>query len=75
MTIILFLALALVAGLLIRTRWALFLPLVMGACAALAIAASGRDLSDTPIPFLIVVCTLVMVGGQALRSRDVSPIS
>ena len=75
MTIILVLALALVAGLFIRSRWALLLPLAMGGSVALAIVASGHDLSDTPIPFLVIVCTLVMVGGQGLRPRVISPIS
>jgi len=67
MTIILVLAAALLAGVLIRSRWALLLPLGIGAVAALAIASGGGGLADTPIPFLIVVCTLVMVGGQGLR--------
>lgn len=72
MTIILILAVALVAGVLIRSRWALLLPLVVGTCIALAIVASGHRVGDTPIPFLVVVCTLVMVGGQGLRPRIVS---
>jgi hypothetical protein len=71
-TIILILTVALVAGLLIRTRWALFLPLAIGSCVALAIISSGHGLSDTPIPFLVVVCTLVMLGGQGLRPRVIS---
>jgi len=75
MTMILVLAVALVAGVLVRSRWALLLPLGIGACVALAIVASGHGIGDTPIPFLVVVCTLVMVGGQALRPRSVSPIS
>ena len=75
MTIILILAVALLAGVLIRSRWALLLPLAIGACAALAIVASGHGLNDTPIPFLIAVCTLVMVGGQGLRPRAISSSS
>ena len=75
MTIILVLALALAAGALIRSRWALLLPLAIGGIVSLAIVASGHDLRDTPIPFLVVVCTLVMVGGQGLRPRGMSPIS
>src|SRR4051794_29513117 len=62
MTIILVLAVALLAGMLIRNRWALLLPLGVGACAALAIVARGHGLGDTPILFLVVVCTLVMLG-------------
>jgi hypothetical protein len=69
MTIIFVLALALVLGLLIGSRWGLLLPLGIGACVALLIAATGHELGDTPIPFLIVVGTLVMLGGQGLRSR------
>jgi hypothetical protein len=75
MTIILMLAVALVAGVILRSRWALLLPLGIGASVALAIVAKGQGLGDTPIPFLVVVCTLVMVGGQGLRPRIVSPIS
>jgi hypothetical protein len=69
MTIILILALALVAGVMIQSRWALLLPVASGACVAVAIAATGHGLTDTPILFLVVVSTLVMVGGQGLRSR------
>ena len=69
MTIILILAVALAAGVIIPSRWALLFPLAFGACAAVAIAATGHGLRDTPIPFLVVVSTLVMVGGQGLRSR------
>jgi len=75
MTIILILATALVAGVTVRSRWALLLPLGIGACSALAILASGHALGDTPIPFLVVVSTLVMVGGQGLRPRIISPTS
>ncbi len=35
----------------------------------------GGGLGDTPIPFLVVVCTLVMVGGQGLRPRRAAPVS
>jgi hypothetical protein len=75
MTIILVLALALVAGMLIRSRWALLLPLGIGVLAATTIAARGGGLGDTPLPFLVVVCTLVMVGGQGLRPRMSAPVS
>jgi len=69
MTIILILAVALVAGVTIQSRWALLGPVAFGACVAVVIAATGHSLRDTPIPFLVVVSTLVMVGGQGLRSR------
>jgi hypothetical protein len=75
MTIILILAIALLVGAAIQSRWALLLPLGIGAGAAFAIAATGHGLADTPIPFLVIVSTLVMLGGQGLRSRTVSPMS
>ena len=75
MTIILVLAVALVAGVIMRSRWALLVPLGIGVCVALAMAATGRGLTDTPIPFLVVVSTLVMVGGQGLRPKAISPTS
>jgi hypothetical protein len=75
MTIILILSIALLVGAVVQSRWVLLLPLALGAFAALTIAATGYGLGDTPIPFLVIVCTLVMIGGQALRSRNVSPMS
>jgi hypothetical protein len=69
MTIILILAIALAAGVIIQSRWALLLPLAFGAGAAVAIAATGHAIDDTPIPFVVVVSTLLMVGGQGVRSR------
>ena len=75
MIIILVLGLALAAGVLVRSRWGLLLPLGIGACAALTIVLRGGGLRDTPIPFLVVVCTLVMVGGQGLRPRIGAPVS
>jgi len=69
MTIILILTLALAAGVLIQTRWALLFPLAFGAAVAFALAATGHAVDDTPIPFLVIVSTLVMVGGQGVRSR------
>jgi len=69
MTIILILTLALAAGVLIRSRWALLFPLAFGAAVAFALAAAGHAVDDTPIPFLVIVSTLVMIGGQGVRSR------
>jgi hypothetical protein len=53
----------------IQNRWALLLPLACGICLAVVMVATGHSLGDTPIPFLVVVSTLVMIGGQGLRSR------
>ena len=69
MTIMLILAVALAAGVIIPSRWALLLPLAFGAGVAVMIAATGHAMDDTPIPLLVVVSTLVMVGGRGLRSR------
>ena len=69
MSIILVLAVALVAGIALRNRWALLIPLTMGAAVFASIAVSGGNVSDTPIPFLVLVSTLVMVGGQGLRPK------
>jgi hypothetical protein len=74
MTIILILAAALGVGIVTQRRSVLLLPIAFGACIAGAIAARGHGLGDTPIPFLVVVSTLVMVGGQGLRSR-VGPLA
>lgn len=67
--IIFFFAAALVAGMVIRRRWALLLPLAVGLCGSVTIAATGHALGDTPIPFLVVMTTLVMAEGQGLGSR------
>lgn len=75
MTIILILAIALLVGAAVQSRWVLLLPVGIGAFTALVIAATGHGLGDTPIPFLVILCTLVMIGGQGLRSRNVSPMS
>ena len=69
MSIILVLTVALAVGLLIHQRWVLLLPIAVGASVAAAIALSGRGLSDTPIPFLVVVSTLMMIGGRGLAWR------
>jgi hypothetical protein len=69
MSIILVLAVAMVGGMIMQNRLALVLPLALGGCAAAVIAATGHSLNDTPIPFLVVVSTLVMLGGQGLRSH------
>ena len=69
MTVILILAVALVAGMIIQTRRALLLPIGLGAGVAFGMAATGHALGDTPIPFLVVASTIVMAGGQGLRSH------
>jgi len=72
---LLIVAVAIVLGMSIRSRWAMLLPLSVGVVAALALAAAGRDLSDTPIPFMIVTSTLAVAAGKLARSWLVSPAS
>jgi hypothetical protein len=74
-TIILILVVALVAGMILKNRWALLLPLAVGACAAFVVASTGHSLNDTPIPFLVAVSTLVMVGGQGASRAKIQGIT
>ena len=69
MSIILVFIAALVVGLLVQQRWVLLLPVAVGASVAAVIALSGHGLSDTPIPFLVVASTLMMIGGRGLAWR------
>ena len=52
----------------------LLLPLAVGACAAFVVASTGHSLNDTPIPFLVAVSTLVMVGGQGASCAKIQGI-
>jgi hypothetical protein len=73
MAIILILAVALVVGVIMPNRWALLLPIGLGVSVASIVAAAGQPLGDTPLPFLVLTSTLVMVAGQGLRARVISP--
>jgi hypothetical protein len=75
MTMILILAVALAFGVSIRSRWAVLLPVSVGVLWALALALTGHNLSDTPIPFVTVVSTLALAAGMRVRSRLLSPVS
>ena len=69
MAVLLVLVLALVIGLNVP-RWSMALvPVVAGATLILALVAAGRDVSDTPIPFVVVVATTAIVAGILLRGR------
>jgi len=74
MTIALLLVVALVIGARRPSRWTLLAPLALASLVSIALALTGHGLSDTPIPFLVVVGTLVMVGGQGLRSQGSPPL-
>jgi|GEM_PF-3101846 len=47
--------------------WTVALPALLGALAAIAIAAGGHGLGDTPIPFLIVIGTIANVAGIVIH--------
>jgi hypothetical protein len=39
------------------------------------VASTGHSLNDTPIPFLVAVSTLVMVGGQGASRAKIQGIT
>jgi len=51
----------------VRRWWALLVPLSIGVVTA---AAISYGLSDTPIPFLVVMATVAVAGGVVLRGRQ-----
>jgi hypothetical protein len=75
MTMILVVAAALALGASLRSRWTLLLPLAAGLAAAAAVAVTGNDLRDTPLPFLIAISTLALAAGKIARSRITSSVS
>ena len=68
-------AAALALGASLRSRWTLLLPLGAGLAAAAAVALTGNDPGDTPIPFLIAISTLAVAAGMIARSRVTSSAS
>jgi hypothetical protein len=69
MTLLIVLALAVVAGMRVP-RWSMaFVPVVTGATLIVALVAAGRDVRDTPIPFLVVAATVAIAAGVLVRSR------
>jgi hypothetical protein len=51
----------------VHRRWVLALPVVLGALAAIAIAARSQGLGDTPIPFAVIIATVATAAG--IRTR------
>ena len=67
MTLILVALAFLGIGASLQRWWTLALPVSVGGLAAVALAASGHGLGDTPIPFLIILSTAATAGGIVLR--------
>jgi peptidoglycan/LPS O-acetylase OafA/YrhL len=73
MTLLLFLITALVLGLMVPRRWTLVVPSLIGALGLGSLAVNGKHPTDTPIPFLVAVCTLAVILGTWLRTRRRDP--
>ena len=69
MTLAMILLAALTLGAMVPGRRLLVAPALIGGFALLVLAVSGRQVSDTPIPFLIVMATAAMLAGGWFRSR------
>jgi hypothetical protein len=54
--------------------WAIVIPLVVGGLVAVAIAAVGGSLSDTPIPVAIATATIAAALGLLVR-RQLAPLA
>jgi hypothetical protein len=51
-------------------RWSMALvPIATGATLILSLVAAGRDVSDTPIPFVAVAATLAVAAGVLAGGR------
>ena len=72
MTMALLLVVALVIGALRPSRWTLLAPLALASLVSVSLALTGHGLSDTPIPFLVIVTTGAVWVGARLRPRRLS---
>jgi hypothetical protein len=72
MTMILVLAVALAVGVSVHSRWVMVLPVAAGGIAVAVLALMGQDLSDTPIPFVVVMSTVAVAAANLARSRLMS---
>ena len=54
----------------VRRWWALLVPLSTGLVTAAVMSLRGYGLSDTPIPFVVVMATVAVAGGVVLRGRQ-----
>jgi hypothetical protein len=71
MTLLIVLVFALVVGMRVP-RWSMaFVPVVAGATLIVALVAAGREVRDTPIPFLVVAATVAIAAGVLTRSRAI----
>ena len=60
---------ALTLGAVFPARRLLMAPMLIGGLGLLTLAVNGRQVGDTPIPFLIVTTTAAMLAGGWARSR------
>jgi hypothetical protein len=67
MTTILLLAVCATVGASIPRKWTLLLPVSAGVLGAALMLLTGNRVSDTPIPFLIMIATLAIAAGMHLR--------
>jgi hypothetical protein len=65
-------ALSLLIGAYVPRRSTLLLPLVVGAVLIATLRLLGRDVSDTPIPFIIVATTTAIAAARARLFRHPS---
>lgn len=70
MIMILIVLAALSLGMVVPNRWVLLVPALTGLLALGALVMAGQDITDTPIPFLIVVSTICMWIGSVARTRQ-----
>jgi hypothetical protein len=68
MTVLLTFLVAVALGAAKPRRWLLLAPTLIGSLALIILAIGGHRLTDTPIPFLIVLTTLAIVLGGFLRT-------
>ena len=68
MTLIGIVLVALAFGAGVPGRRLLMAPALIGALGLVALAINGQQVSDTPIPFLILMTTLAILAGSWFRS-------
>jgi lipopolysaccharide export LptBFGC system permease protein LptF len=69
MTLLIVLLLGFALGTSVPRRSMTIVPVIAGAILIMLLSASGRDITDTPIPFVVVIATAAIAGGMLRRSR------
>ena len=73
MSVIVLVLLAAGVGNRVGQWWTTGVPLALGATWTLTLTALGRGPGDSPIAFVVVVCTLAVAAGVALARRPAAP--